>query len=253
MLDIGWSELVLIGIVALIVVGPKDLPGMFRQLGRFTAKARGMAREFSRAMEDAAREAGVDDVAKDLKAVTSKKSLGLDALEKAADRFEKWEPKLPQPARAGAEATAAAPGLVPDAEAAKAAAGTDPVGQGTRDASPAAADPAPALAAAPAATQAAIAQPAATQAAAVKVDVAPGEAAKPKRVAKTRKPAAEGGAKAVRGSAKAAPKTESKAEAAEAKPAKAPRKKPSAKTAAKTADKTADRTAASDAAEGTGE
>ena len=55
MFDVGWTELMLIGIVALIVVGPKDLPVMFRTLGQFTAKARGMAREFQRAMEDAAK------------------------------------------------------------------------------------------------------------------------------------------------------------------------------------------------------
>ncbi len=54
MFDIGWTELLVIGIVALIVVGPKDLPLMFHALGQFTAKARGMAREFQRAMEDAA-------------------------------------------------------------------------------------------------------------------------------------------------------------------------------------------------------
>ena len=44
MLDLGWSELLVIGIVALIVVGPKDLPVLFRNLGRFMGKARGMAR-----------------------------------------------------------------------------------------------------------------------------------------------------------------------------------------------------------------
>ena len=65
--DIGWSELLLIGIVALIVIGPEDLPDMFRQLGRFTAKIRAMGREFSRAMEQAAKDTGVSDVAKDLK------------------------------------------------------------------------------------------------------------------------------------------------------------------------------------------
>ena len=95
MFDIGWSELLLIGIVALIVVGPKDLPGMFRTLGRFTARARQMGREFSRAMEEAAKESGVKDVADDLKSATSKKNLGLDALEQAADKFEKWKPATP--------------------------------------------------------------------------------------------------------------------------------------------------------------
>lgn len=90
--DIGWAELVLIGIVALIVIGPEDLPDMFRQLGRFTAKLRQMSREFSRAMEQAAKDSGVKDVASDLKAVTSPTSLGLSKVKEAADRFEKWDP-----------------------------------------------------------------------------------------------------------------------------------------------------------------
>ena len=70
MFDIGFIELLVIGIVALIVVGPKDLPGMFRTLGRFTAKARGMAREFQRAMNDAADELGMKDAASTLKGVS---------------------------------------------------------------------------------------------------------------------------------------------------------------------------------------
>lgn len=98
MLDLGWSELLLIGVVALIVVGPKDLPHLFRQLGRFTAKARSMAREFSSAMEDAAKSSGLDEASKsiqDVRALTSKKNLGLDALDRAAEKFEKWDPMKP--------------------------------------------------------------------------------------------------------------------------------------------------------------
>ncbi len=92
MFDLGWSELLIIGVVALIVIGPKDLPEMFRTLGRFTAKAKSMAREFSRAMEAAADESGVKDVAKDLKTMTSAKSMGLDAVKSAATKFESWDP-----------------------------------------------------------------------------------------------------------------------------------------------------------------
>ena len=86
MLDIGWSELLVIGVVALIVVGPKDLPMMFRTLGRFTAKVRSMGREFQRAMDDAAKQSGMDETVRDLKTMTSKKNLGLDALASAATK-----------------------------------------------------------------------------------------------------------------------------------------------------------------------
>ena len=91
-MDFSWSEMMLVGIVALIVIGPKDLPGMFRELGRITAKIRSMGREFSRAMEQAAKESGVKDAADGLKAVTNPVGTGLDAVKSAADRFEKWDP-----------------------------------------------------------------------------------------------------------------------------------------------------------------
>ncbi|MGF1445018.1 MAG: Sec-independent protein translocase protein TatB [Pikeienuella sp.] len=62
MLDIGWQELIVIGIIALLVVGPKELPGLLRTVGRWVGKARGMAREFQRSWEDAAREADLEEL-----------------------------------------------------------------------------------------------------------------------------------------------------------------------------------------------
>jgi len=85
MFDLGWTELLLIGIVALIVVGPKDLPMLFRNVGRFVGKAKAMAREFSRAMEDAADESGAKDIGKTLRDVANPKKFGMDELKKATD------------------------------------------------------------------------------------------------------------------------------------------------------------------------
>lgn len=92
MFGLNWPELMIISVVALIVIGPEDLPKMFRELGRFTAKLRQMSREFTRAMEQAAKETGVSDVARDLKTATSAKSMGLDAVKDSMDKFEKWDP-----------------------------------------------------------------------------------------------------------------------------------------------------------------
>lgn len=83
MFGLGWSELLVVGIVALIVIGPKDLPGLFRTMGQFTGKARMMAREFSRAMEQAADDAGVKDISKTLNAAANPKKFGVDKIKEA--------------------------------------------------------------------------------------------------------------------------------------------------------------------------
>jgi sec-independent protein translocase protein TatB len=62
MFDIGWSEMAIVLLVALIVIGPKDLPRLARNMGQWAAKGRAMAREFQRALEDMAREAELDKV-----------------------------------------------------------------------------------------------------------------------------------------------------------------------------------------------
>lgn len=95
MFDIGFVELLVVGVVALIVVGPKDLPAMFRTLGRFTARMRALGREFTSAMNAAADESGMKDVAKDLKGMTSPRAYGLDKLNEAAEKFENWSPTAP--------------------------------------------------------------------------------------------------------------------------------------------------------------
>jgi len=74
MFDISWSEFLLIGVVALIVIGPKELPAVMRTLGQWTRKVRSMASEFQNQFQEAIREAEmadlkkeVDDLAQDVK------------------------------------------------------------------------------------------------------------------------------------------------------------------------------------------
>src|SRR5450432_1643905 len=64
MFDIGWSELVVIAVVALIAIGPKELPGVLRMVGQWMGKARKMAAEFQGQFREAMREAEMDDLKK---------------------------------------------------------------------------------------------------------------------------------------------------------------------------------------------
>jgi sec-independent protein translocase protein TatB len=64
MFDIGWSELVLIAVVALIAIGPKELPGVLRMVGQWMGKARKMAAEFQGQFQEAMREAEMADLKK---------------------------------------------------------------------------------------------------------------------------------------------------------------------------------------------
>ena len=62
MFDIGWQELFIVAVLALLVIGPKDLPRALRTMGKWVRKARAMARDFQGGLDDVMREAELDDV-----------------------------------------------------------------------------------------------------------------------------------------------------------------------------------------------
>ncbi|MBK0397799.1 twin-arginine translocase subunit TatB [Limibaculum sp. M0105] len=137
MFDIGWSELLVIGMLALIVVGPKELPGLLRTVGQYVGKARSVAREFQRSMEDAAREADIGnlkelrDAKRDLDSMTrldfaeqaKRSSASLAAGGKSGGTTSSGSTKTAVPDKAPAEpkkvAEAPAPAPAPEPAAAR--------------------------------------------------------------------------------------------------------------------------------------
>ena len=111
MFDIGWGELVVIGIVALIAIGPKELPTVLRTLGQYMGKVRRMASEFQGQFQEAMREAELVELkkqAEDLKSSVSdlgSSVSGLGNLDPLADTQKQIEsafddaakPELPKP------------------------------------------------------------------------------------------------------------------------------------------------------------
>jgi len=67
MLDLGWTELALVAIVALMVIGPKDLPKVLRTLGQWSRRLRGLAREFQGHIDDVIRDSELEDVRDSIK------------------------------------------------------------------------------------------------------------------------------------------------------------------------------------------
>jgi sec-independent protein translocase protein TatB len=113
MFDISWSELLLIGIVALIVIGPKELPGALRTLGQWMAKIRRMASEFQGQFQEAMREAEIDQLKKDMDdmAAKAKDYTNFDPIEDVRRDIEKSVgdlPSLDQPGTATTTTDAAA-------------------------------------------------------------------------------------------------------------------------------------------------
>src|SRR5690242_1299519 len=89
MFDIGWGELVVIGVVALIAIGPKELPGVLRMVGQWTGKIRRMASEFQGQFQEALREAEMADVKQHFDDVTRQLDSHFDPLESVHDELQR--------------------------------------------------------------------------------------------------------------------------------------------------------------------
>lgn len=118
---IGGFEILVIGIVALLVVGPKDLPMLMRKVGQFVGKARGMANEFRASFDEMARQSELDELRKEVEALRS--GQGMYALGAEADEaFKDIRKELEAPLEAAAPT---APTTEPVAEAEPVATGVD--------------------------------------------------------------------------------------------------------------------------------
>jgi sec-independent protein translocase protein TatB len=93
MFDIGWSEFVVIGVVALIVIGPKELPGVLRAIGHWTTKIRRMAGEFQSQFQEAMREAEMADLKKQVDGLGDAAKGVIADFDPLAEEMTKWEPK----------------------------------------------------------------------------------------------------------------------------------------------------------------
>ncbi len=84
MFDVGWSEMAVIALVTLIVIGPKELPRVLRTVGQWVRKAQSLAREFQRGLDDMAREADLEDAKKLLdsgRSLANPKKMVMDTLD----------------------------------------------------------------------------------------------------------------------------------------------------------------------------
>ena len=145
MFDIGWSEFVVIGVVALIVIGPKELPAVLRTIGQWTTKIRRMAGEFQSQFQEAMREAEMADLKKSVDEL-SDVTKGITADPFDFSESTKWEPKTDTAATAGEAASAATPAQGAPATTAEPAGTTEPAGTAQ---TPAATDAAASATAAP--------------------------------------------------------------------------------------------------------
>jgi sec-independent protein translocase protein TatB len=107
MFDIAWSELFVILVVALVVVGPKDLPKLMRKVGQWTGRARSMADQFRRSFDDMARQAELDELRAEVSKMKTAASVPMTEADYAAIGIE--FPKNPLGIGSAIEDVGAAP------------------------------------------------------------------------------------------------------------------------------------------------
>ncbi len=128
MFDIGWSEMAVIAFIALIVIGPKELPNAMRAMAKWIRKARSLAREFQSGIDDMVREADLDEARK---AFDATKTFDIDkavedtidptgSLREEAEKIEDTMRREPEAEPAAAEAA--------EGQAKDAAEDTEPAG-----------------------------------------------------------------------------------------------------------------------------
>lgn len=121
MLDIGWTELLVVAVVLIVVVGPKDLPPMIRAFGKMTRRLRQTAGEFRAQFDEALREAELDDLKSSINDVRSLnpansirdtlnplRQMGQD-IRSDLERSTRYEPKSSEPADLGPDGEAVTP------------------------------------------------------------------------------------------------------------------------------------------------
>lgn len=141
MFDVAWSELLLVAIVAIIVVGPKELPGLMRTAGRMLAKLRRSADEFRKQFDEAVKEAGGEDFQREMHSLRQHNPLNQirNSIEDAA-RDPYRPPSTPMSADEAWDAYGPPPPLPPRTDGGL---GTDPVEGKQAENAGASAPPAP--------------------------------------------------------------------------------------------------------------
>ena len=104
MFDLGWTELFIVGLITLLVVGPKELPRVLRTISQVMAKARGLAREFQSSVDDMVRESELDDLKKEINALKGEADISGQMRSMMRDAEKDLETELETDAKSASDA-----------------------------------------------------------------------------------------------------------------------------------------------------